>query len=933
MRFLAFSDIHGSKESVQRLIDEIVDQSYDAIIFAGDFTNAIFDGPEQGKNQMEEIVSLIQSLEKPLYYVYGNRDVDVECNYGYNLHEKDQRIGEFSLTNNVKKSGKKTIIVTHEKSPNFIISNPICLLYIHGHEHVGRIYGNSLDLGFLYRDESHGAKPLFGCYWFLTIEDDKISIENHRWQVREIICTQKPEHGTFYIPNNWRKVCPRCDRASFHMLSPLTFPSVWRRGIERPLIPSISDWLQTLGDDQWEVLKTESYRDLEFTAEVFYNVPDYFQEENRWIIFQFFVKRMLKKFFEDKVICRKATIERHNTKKFDTLQFLFSKDKRNPLIFGKDDRTLKQTFKLYIKVLKAVHCFKIEKWIDVLNEGWELSKIDYVFKTKNLPPKEPLSQGVVKELINFFKSIITWLNDFIRKEHGIDPIILIDYNIRNSELSTDTIDLMINNHIYEISVTDDVSITPKNEINKLLANLSEFNLESEWKLDHIGFLFPLQNRAWIKEIGYSKKSQSLQKRLIREYRDFRLSLLGSEYAEEMKKVWIDLDYHIKLFSSDECKLNPEILNLCVLKEKGKFHEIWQLSNFIYILMAPLLNFAEYWLVDEFENYEYFLDWVKDYYSTIFNEEYLNALLLKEQLINKFDGVKFTSHFKGRNIKTANSKCYLIESEHEIKPTITKIDDTISLILNELKLIKGIGPVKSAMFKTSGIKTIKHLVDSDQFRAEAKKVMSIIGSKNYNSLHDWVLTRNWVGKSHPIILQTSHFFDKQLIFLDIETLGFQGLPVFLIGIGYKKDEKFIIKQYFARDLDSEENGILEAVFRDLKDDSVIVSFNGRTFDIPVINERLVSHTIKKTINYRHFDLLYFARRAWKNVLPDCRLSTIEKDILKHERIDDIPSSMVPDFYEEYRRSGNIGPLIPILEHNKRDIISVLEMFEILKDILV
>jgi len=933
MRFLAFSDIHGNKESVQRMIDEIAEQNYDAIIFAGDFTNAIFDGPEQGQIQMDEIVSLIQSLEKPFYFIYGNRDVNVECDYGDNLHEKDRRINGFTLTNNIEKTGKKTIIITHEKTHHFMIRNHNYLLYIHGHEHTGRIYGNSIDLGFLYRDESHGAKPLFGCYWFITIDDNKVNIENHRWQLREIICTQKPEHGTFYVPINWRKVCPRCDTFSFIMLSPLTHITEWRRKIERPLIPSISDWLHILGDNQWDVLKTESYREYEFKAEVINEIPNIFLQGSKWEIFQLFIKRMLKKLIYDKVICNEATIVRHKTKKYNSIQFLFSKEKLNPIIFGKNEEAIKRTFKLFKEVLLASQRFVNENWTNVLKDAWTIAKVDFVFKTKKYPPKFSLSKTIESKLIVFFESIISWLNKFIKKEHGVNPFILIDFNKKNSDRSTDTIDLIINNHIYEIAITSEADKTPRNEINKLLAYLSEVNFENENRIDHIGILFPLQNAAWNKRIGTSKKSHSLQRRFIRKYRDFRISLPGSDFAKKLGETWIDLMYHTNLFSTVECKINPAIQNLCVLKEKGKFYEIWQLDNFLYILLSPYLYFADYCLVDEFDNYKYFLDWAKNNYRTVFNEKYLEALLLKDQLLEKYEGIKFASHFNGRNIKTATSQCFLIESEHIIKPSETKVDDALSLILNELKLIKGIGPVKSAMLKSSGVKTIKHLVDNEYFKTEAQEVMALVASKNYEALHDWVLTRKWVGKSHPIVMQTSHFFDNQLLYIDIETLGFQGLPVFLIGIGFKRESKFIVKQYFARDLETEEIGILEAIFEDIKEDSVIVTFNGRAFDIPVINERLLSHGKMKELFHRHFDLLHFARRAWKEVIPNCRLQTIEEEILKHERVDDIPSFMVPDFYEEYQRTNNIGPLIPILEHNKRDIISVLEMFEMLKEVLI
>jgi len=74
-----------------------------------------------------------------------------------------------------------------------------------------------------------------------------------------------------------------------------------------------------------------------------------------------------------------------------------------------------------------------------------------------------------------------------------------------------------------------------------------------------------------------------------------------------------------------------------------------------------------------------------------------------------------------------------------------------------------------------------------------------------------------------------------------------------------------------------------------------------------------------------DLLYFARRAWKERVPNCRLSTIEKYLIGHERKDDVPSALVPEFYETYLRTKNPGPLIPIIEHNKQDLVTLANIF--------
>ncbi|NMB79862.1 MAG: exonuclease, partial [Methanomicrobiales archaeon] len=76
---------------------------------------------------------------------------------------------------------------------------------------------------------------------------------------------------------------------------------------------------------------------------------------------------------------------------------------------------------------------------------------------------------------------------------------------------------------------------------------------------------------------------------------------------------------------------------------------------------------------------------------------------------------------------------------------------------------------------------------------------------------------------------------------------------------------------------------------------------------------------------HYDMLHFSRRRWKNQLPSLRLAAIEKAILGINRTNDIPGQMVPEFYATYQQTGNCGPLVPILEHNQQDVVSLAMLF--------
>ena len=68
-------------------------------------------------------------------------------------------------------------------------------------------------------------------------------------------------------------------------------------------------------------------------------------------------------------------------------------------------------------------------------------------------------------------------------------------------------------------------------------------------------------------------------------------------------------------------------------------------------------------------------------------------------------------------------------------------------------------------------------------------------------------------------------------------------------------------------------------------------------------------------------MYPARNLWKDVLPNCKLTTIEEHIFNIKRDDDVPGAYVPGYYQTYLEKKNIGPLIPIIEHNRNDVISL------------
>lgn len=173
--------------------------------------------------------------------------------------------------------------------------------------------------------------------------------------------------------------------------------------------------------------------------------------------------------------------------------------------------------------------------------------------------------------------------------------------------------------------------------------------------------------------------------------------------------------------------------------------------------------------------------------------------------------------------------------------------------------------------------------------------------------------------------------EDLLFIDTETtgLGGAGTTVFLVGAGYFSDNDFIIKQLLMRDVD-EESALLAAVRNLLSEFTLLVSFNGKCFDIPVLNNRFVLNRLGQVNIRKHLDLIYPARRIW-SYLDSCSLNNLEQQVLDVIRSDDLPGEEVPSYYFRFLKEGTAHYLRPILRHNLVDIKSLVSLLILLKRI--
>ena len=168
--------------------------------------------------------------------------------------------------------------------------------------------------------------------------------------------------------------------------------------------------------------------------------------------------------------------------------------------------------------------------------------------------------------------------------------------------------------------------------------------------------------------------------------------------------------------------------------------------------------------------------------------------------------------------------------------------------------------------------------------------------------------------------------EQLIFIDTETTGLAGgagTIAFMVGVGAFVENTFQLRQYFLRD-PGEERGMLHALQGDIEVAAGFVSYNGRTFDLPILEMRymlgLRRHWPLST--WPQLDLLHPARRLWRRSLPDCTLGTIERHQLGVQRTEeDVPGALIPGLYLDYLRTGDASEMGRVVYHNAIDVLTL------------
>ena len=167
------------------------------------------------------------------------------------------------------------------------------------------------------------------------------------------------------------------------------------------------------------------------------------------------------------------------------------------------------------------------------------------------------------------------------------------------------------------------------------------------------------------------------------------------------------------------------------------------------------------------------------------------------------------------------------------------------------------------------------------------------------------------------------------FLDTETSGLAGGTgtfAFLVGLGGFTPNGFKLTQLFMRD-PADESALLTALTHFLAPYKVVVTYNGKSFDIPLLTTRHILNGFSSPFpQLGHIDLLHMSRKIWKNRLTSRRLGDLETDLLQITRTEEeVPGWIIPDLYFEYLRTGDASRMAGVIYHNGMDIVSLAALF--------
>ncbi len=303
---------------------------------------------------------------------------------------------------------------------------------------------------------------------------------------------------------------------------------------------------------------------------------------------------------------------------------------------------------------------------------------------------------------------------------------------------------------------------------------------------------------------------------------------------------------------------------------------------------------------------------------------------KAQLRRDFEGLPFETVLPGSALAGEYGACWRIAESLRGGMRRVNAARVRSGIAGNLDLVRGIRARTRARLNEQGIRSLADLQGHPRFGTESARIREALERGDSAELAGLLSSR--LPRSHPQILELSGLHpDADFLFLDLETMGLHaGQPIVVAGVAtLEPDNVICVEQFVVRDF-PDELPLVAELKRLLESRPVLVTYNGKAFDLPILTGRCVYYGLSLEPPPVHFDLLHFCRRAWKDSLDSCSLDSIERAVLGAGRDTDLPGELVPEFFHEYLWSRNAGFLKPIVDHNRQDVASLVSIFSSLMD---
>lgn len=164
---------------------------------------------------------------------------------------------------------------------------------------------------------------------------------------------------------------------------------------------------------------------------------------------------------------------------------------------------------------------------------------------------------------------------------------------------------------------------------------------------------------------------------------------------------------------------------------------------------------------------------------------------------------------------------------------------------------------------------------------------------------------------------------RVLLLDLETSGLAGSAVLLAGLLTIEPDCVRVRQFLARSYPEEPAVIAEAAAA-VAAALLLVTYNGKSFDVPMLADRASRHGVTWRPPPAHLDLLHHARRAYRGRTPNCRLVTLEWTVCGRRRFGDVGGRDIPGLLHRFTRDGDPSAVIPVLHHNALDLVTLAEL---------